>query len=699
MGTGDSVIRVHFGQWSWGIPKTVIDRLLWGMLFLNVLLMAYYICRGYRSDFHSDSAIKNLLAKEMLDVGGYFPPDWNYVNGDLWIVFGQAFVLPFLPWAKNGYLLHAISGLISAGLILYGVWLVMSLFVESRWVRRIALIAFAGAFSALGAENLYGQVSYGSVLYLSCFTLYLSWRFMESEGRKATLYGALLVVLLVLAFWSNPQRAVAYYFIPTLAAIAVQLFGRARIATPGHTRGVRQSLGLIVLWIAAAASGVVLHSLTLTWATSITGASSAHWLTFDLMVRNFWMSIEGLLAILGGVPTAGKKVMALEGLPEGIRMIVALAALAMIPVAIVTAFRSQQAVRRFIAVYCATGLGLFFFLQVTTTTPDMTDPVTSARYMLPALLMGVMMLIGAMESKAHSMQFRIGAGLVVAVLAIGSVIPPNPLTRAFLGNPVDGRVQMMKFLESQGLEYGYATYWNAGANTVLSQGDVKIRQIIQKDGLVVPYRHLSSNRWYRPDAWSGETFLMLTDEERKSLDWAKVTEYTGLPQRELTYGQFRIYVFSQNIAAVLPFWDNDVVANLLDIQPDHNIGRLEMIDGRESLVSEQGEQGFLHFGPYLSLNDGRYRVSADIDFGSSDAGLIDVVAQRGQMILASQRLVGGEGPHRLRLDFDLPQGVTDLEVRLQSNGTSKLVVRRLTLERTVSAAQAALTSQGATSRG
>ena len=183
MEAGDYKVALGREWWSVKISRASVDRILWVFLAVNVALMAYYICRGYRSDFHSDSAIKNLLAQEMFETGSYFPPDWNYVNGDLWIVFGQAFVLPLIPWAKNGFMLHAFSGLISAGLILLGVWLVMSLFVESRWIRRIALITFAGGISALGAENLYGQVSYGSVLYMACFTLYLSWRYLEAPPR------------------------------------------------------------------------------------------------------------------------------------------------------------------------------------------------------------------------------------------------------------------------------------------------------------------------------------------------------------------------------------------------------------------------------------------------------------------------------------------------------------------------------------
>ena len=97
------------------------------LLMVNIVFMLGYIFIWYQNYFHSDSAAKVLLANEILDTGYFFPPDWNYVNSDLFVLFGHVFIIPFLSHIPAGYTAHAISGSIFAGLILYGVWLVSSI--------------------------------------------------------------------------------------------------------------------------------------------------------------------------------------------------------------------------------------------------------------------------------------------------------------------------------------------------------------------------------------------------------------------------------------------------------------------------------------------------------------------------------------------------------------------------------------------
>jgi hypothetical protein len=202
----------------------------------------------------------------------------------------------------------------------------------------------------------------------------------------------------------------------------------------------------------------------------------------------------------------------------------------------------------------------------------------------------------------------------------------------------------------------------------------------------MPYRHMSSNRWYRPEAWSGPTFLMLTDAEKGALDWSRITAYAGNPTRELRYGNFNIYVFPENLAAKLPLWSNEIAVDLMAMDVPHTIGRKEALDNSQALIAEQGERGFLHFGSYLALERGRYRVGADLEAEVNDAGLIDVTAKLGQLVLAS-KAIAGTGRQSVLMEFDLPPGVTDLEVRVQSNGKSKIVMRRLTIERINGAAK------------
>ena len=48
----------------------------------NLMLLCWYLFVGYQSNFHSDSAVNVLLARETVETGQYFPRDWNYVKAD-----------------------------------------------------------------------------------------------------------------------------------------------------------------------------------------------------------------------------------------------------------------------------------------------------------------------------------------------------------------------------------------------------------------------------------------------------------------------------------------------------------------------------------------------------------------------------------------------------------------------------------------
>jgi hypothetical protein len=82
------------------------------LLAINIGLLIWFLFFGYESGFHSDSAAKVLLAREIIITKDYFPDDWNYINNDLFVFFGHTFIIPLLEIMPAGFTAHAISGLI-----------------------------------------------------------------------------------------------------------------------------------------------------------------------------------------------------------------------------------------------------------------------------------------------------------------------------------------------------------------------------------------------------------------------------------------------------------------------------------------------------------------------------------------------------------------------------------------------------------
>ncbi len=69
-------------------------------------------------------------------------------------------------------------------------------------------------------------------------------------------------------------------------------------------------------------------------------------------------------------------------------------------------------------------------------------------------------------------------------------------------------------LEDNGLEYGYATFWNSQAITLLSDSKVKCREILatSEDGAKTDY-YQSSFDWYEPQENVNTYFVLLSDKE------------------------------------------------------------------------------------------------------------------------------------------------------------------------------------------
>ncbi len=112
----------------------------------------------------------------------------------------------------------------------------------------------------------------------------------------------------------------------------------------------------------------------------------------------------------------------------------------------------------------------------------------------------------------------------------------------------DNRVHTLtEILMENGLEYGYATFWNSQAITLLSNSSVKCREIIvsQKDGAKTDY-YQSSYDWYDPIEGVDEYFVLVSIGELETLSRNSIWDVWVRNQlvRTINADGYMIYVFS-----------------------------------------------------------------------------------------------------------------------------------------------------------
>lgn len=515
--------------------RTTKIQLLTGMaglmLIVNVSLLLWYEFFGYKAIFHSDSAAKVLLAKEIYESTSFFPKDWNYVNGDLFVVFGHIFIIPLLNFFPAGFSLHAVSGTIFAGLILFCIRLISDLMNLPLWQRLTVLAVTASGISSFTAENLYGQVSYGVILLFSCSIVYFASKYIAQKTESKAFWATLLFITLVLAYWANPKRAVVSYGLP----LTVALIWILKDSKNQEWHTLYKLFGLTII---GALVGSALHTYVLSGVINVLGAADAKWLPIDLIPRNIGYTIKGIFAQLGGLPPSGESIYSPIGLYGMLRFAIVLLIAYQIPLAIRQAISSKNTGMKLLALYATGSIALTFFLQVTTTIPDMADPIQSSRYLVPGVILCLLTLLMAPFPKTSQPIQAISLTAIFLVLTTSSFsnfLRSNLNSGIELAQPgqVDAnREHLLKILKQNDLQYGYSSYWNAGVLSVLSNENVRVRQIQITEGLPSPMRHLSANHWYEPSAWSGQSFLLLTKLEATAINWKKLKELGVSPERD-----------------------------------------------------------------------------------------------------------------------------------------------------------------------
>ena len=112
--------------------------------------------------------------------------------------------------------------------------------------------------------------------------------------------------------------------------------------------------------------------------------------------------------------------------------------------------------------------------------------------------------------------------------------------------------ELSGFLEENGLEYGYATFWRSNAITLISDSKVKVREVLASgsSGIVTDY-YQSSTRWYDESQHEkyDEYFVLLSNSEynmvSRSEMWQELTDRCLV--RTLEYEGFYVFVFSEDL--------------------------------------------------------------------------------------------------------------------------------------------------------
>ena len=224
----------------------------------------------------------------------------------------------------------------------------------------------------------------------------------------------------------------------------------------------------------------------------------------------------------------------------------------------------------------------------------------------------------------------------------------------------EAQLGLVNFLKDNDLEHGYATYWNAGSNMALSNFEVEIGGVTLYDP-ISPYLWLSSTTSYDPNSYSGKSFLLLTQEEDEFYSDTHGFQRLGNPEEILSYGNFIIYVYPYNIAENnfegIGFPPLDYIRSMCVSDPSMRIDDTEICFTAGQVI----------YGPYISLDPGRYQI--DVKFAEMTGDVFcRLTSDAGENILQEQILNSEEQT----VFLDTAEVLTNFEVVFSTDSSATL---------------------------
>ncbi|OIP94564.1 hypothetical protein AUK40_06810 [Candidatus Wirthbacteria bacterium CG2_30_54_11] len=544
-----------------------------GVVLVEIGMLAWYQFTVGRVSFNSDGAGVNLFAEEMLKAGSLFPKSWLYVDG-LPVLQNQLYALFFLPFMANSFLLHAVAGIINCGAL----FLVLYWFTRKAGLGLFArLLVLSVVFSGISfffSFNMFGHGYYGSMVtgYLLILGLVMAGlRLGEPSEEKHTsrrfqlfsLLSSALVFILTVLISLGGRRPVIVFTLPLIASLVL-----AVLLTRPEKKRIWSVLKYICILGAGTAIGYGLYSflnngLHLFLAKENEGFASA-----GNIITNLNMLFVGILDLVGARPGAQTAMVSLASIIFLCKFFI-FGFIVILPVALVFSLQRLKSPHfKFLVIYTVVNLALtVYFLLFTRVIVD----TSSLRYFIFQLVLHIIVAGWFfqecwLENKLLLQRTYLFPFLIIPLLSplyLSSIdLYTNPRSQQVINefgeemaptdaNPMDS---LASFLKQSDLRYGYATYWIAGATTILTDSHTKVRQIGLETGIPLPDLWLGSEDWYLPSAWQGSTCLIVTVEQlNTTVNKDDLALLLGVPQETKYVGRYIVYVYDYNIAEKLPW--------------------------------------------------------------------------------------------------------------------------------------------------
>ncbi|MBR1528050.1 MAG: hypothetical protein IJ642_01960 [Oscillospiraceae bacterium] len=524
------------------------------LLLLPLIAVGYYVLFPSRGYFHSDTTDTIMWAEASYQSGTLFNPDFSYA---CLLPFGTNLIMTALmPLTGTSMTTHVIGMflfflLFSGGLLL----MLRQMGWKLGW---IAAAVFTVLMTCSGSiklrEIFWGHTIYYSLgvwfIFIGLSLIFRQRDLTEQAGtlkrkikiKKNRLHTVLCMILLCL--WcmfagSDQITAVTIFALPVIGAVFCERwFDRdSKILS---LKNIHAGIIILVMIIGTIA-GFLFTKIAAGTITAAYEEAYSQYSDMSTWAENFQKFPTAWLTLLGAEIKANTPLMSPKSVKSLLSVITAMILL-FLPIAALFCYRKLEDAKFRIL------LLTYWFMTLLIMMGYIMGKLSVANWRLsPIAAMAAVVSVGFLRWGISQISWqRLTALLMIPVMLVNAM---HMIT--LFSMPADNTKSNYLYtlageLEKRNLTYGYATFWQANALTVISDSAVKCRSVeIDTSGIWLrPYQ--CNTHWYQDQPEQENYFLLLSAQEAQTLrniDYILLTH----PHEEFSVNKYEVWVFTKNI--------------------------------------------------------------------------------------------------------------------------------------------------------
>ena len=477
------------------------------LFFFSLLLVVYLIAIPMRGFYNSDYADTLTWAKASVDAKALFSHDFTYAC--LLPFGGQLLMMPFVAIFGYSYTAHA------CGMILFFLAFAaaLSAFFRAVGANRFwtGTLLFCVTGALCSSEKL-REVYFGHILYYSLGGLFLLVGMALALSLKNDKPHKIQWRLIAFCAWcvlcsTDGLTSLTLFVLPLCAALAFERLcdREVKFLSGENFNRSMPLLFAVCSTVAGLAIGAMLRR----------GFEAPYQEAFSTFsTENDWQTnlnffLPDFLSLFSDSVRMYEPFTSFAGISAALRILFGLFVLAA-PIAALFFWKKLNRGEKMLLIshFTVSATMLFAFVF---------GLLSNAAWRLTPMLFTSLLTTVCLVRRLCLTPFfkRFGLLLLMACVLIAGLGFYSVSTLGKPGESSGSAADLAQYLEERGLTYGYSSFWNANAITVLSNEKVKCRsiEIAEDSGFISPATYQSETSWYSGQGSGEKYFLLLTSGE------------------------------------------------------------------------------------------------------------------------------------------------------------------------------------------